>query len=422
MFASVIHRLKTHFAYVLLATVVIVHLAMMGSLFWGYLNPLFHDSDTLPKGMDFFSIYEAGHRALENKSVYAVTPQYAYYRYIPAFAYVFAVPANALPQWSAYWAWVAIYELLLVVNAYATWRVAGRGKWAVVGAAMWFLFTPFYLEQYMGQFSFLMATALLWTGIGIARGRELIAGLPWAASLIVKTNSALLLPLFVRLRWARSLLGAAALVGLSIPYFVLRPGDLREFYDLNLRVTQTGPRPFVYYPGEQGVVALIRNTLMSGDPNSQGMPSRYVLALAVAVVGVSLIATFLFRDVDPLTLFAIWLSVYFLIYQVWEHHYVMYLPVLVLLVTLRPACRWWALAAFALIALPTPYWLLNHVWNTGPVPMKVLPAYQEVWPQWGVILHHAMKPVPVLALWGYLVVSELMSGAGVIQRVALHTT
>jgi hypothetical protein len=73
MFAPVIHRLKTHFAYVLLATVVIVHLAMMGSLFWGYLNPLFHDSDTLPKGMDFFAIYQAGHRALENKSVYAVS-------------------------------------------------------------------------------------------------------------------------------------------------------------------------------------------------------------------------------------------------------------------------------------------------------------------------------------------------------------
>jgi hypothetical protein len=333
------------------------------------------------------------------------------------------VPANVLSQWSAYWTWVAIYELLLVVNAYATWRVAGRGKWGVVGAAMWFLFTPFYLEQYMGQFSFLMATAILWVGIGIARGREVIAGPPWAASLIVKTNTALLLPLFVRLRWTCSLLGAAALVGLNMFYFVLRPSDIKVFYDLNLRVTQMGPRHFLYQPGEQGLVALIRNTLMSGDPNSHGMPGRYVVALAIAVVGLSLIATFLFSNGDPLALFAIWLSAYFLIFhKVWEHQYLMYLPVLVLLVALRPAHRWWALAAFVLIALPTPYWLLNHVWNTGPVPMTVPPAYQEVWPQWGVILHHAMKPVPVLALWGYLVVSELMSGAGVIQRVALHTT
>jgi hypothetical protein len=422
MFAPVIHRLKTHLAYVLLATVIIVHLAMMGSLFWGYLNPLFHDSDTLIQGMDFFDIYEAGHRALENVSVYAVTPYYAVYRYVPAFAYAFAVPANVLPMRSAYWAWVGVYELLLVLNAYATWRVAGRGKWAAVAAGMWFLFTPFYLEQYMGQFSFLMATALFWTGIGIARGREVIAGPPWAASVIVKTNSALLLPLFVRLRWTRSLVGAAALVALNIPYFVLRPGDLEAFYKLNFRLSQTGFRPLLYYPGEQGLVALVRNALMAGDPNSQGMPGRYVVAVAIVVVGLSLLATFLFPKGDPLALFAIWLSVYFLIYAVEEHHYVMYLPVLVLLVGLRPAHRWWALAAFALIALPAPYWLLNHVWNTGPVPMNVLPVYQDAWPRWGVILHHAMKPVPVLALWAYLVVSQLKSGAAAIQPSLPRTT
>lgn len=431
MFAPAIHRLKTHFAYLFLATAVIVHLAMMGSLVWGYLNPLFDNSTASPQGIDFFSIYEAGHRALENTSVYhesaagpAVTPYQVAYRYVPAFAYAFAAPANALPPWSAYWAWVAVCELLLALNAYATWRAVGRSKWAVVAAGMWFLFTPFYLEQYMGQFSFLMATALFWTGIGIARGREVIAGPPLAASLIVKSNSGLLLPLFVRLRWTRSLVGAAALVGLNIPYFVLRPSDLEAFYKLNSRffLDQTGHRVFLYGPGEQGAVALIRNALMAGDPNSKGMPSGYAVALAAAVVGLSLAATFLVRKGDPLTLFAIWLSVYFLTYQVWEDHYVMYLPVLVLLVGLRPAHRWWALAVFALVALPTPYWLLDHVWNTGPVPDNILISHQEVWPPWGVVLHHAAKPLPVLALWGYLVVWQLKGGIGVIQRFTLRTT
>ena len=117
------------------------------------------------------------------------------YRYVPAFAYMFAAPVSAAPPWWAYWGWVAFNELLLVANAYVTWRIGGRGRWGLIGASMWFMFTPFYLHQYMGQFTFLMATALLWAGIGVVRGREIVAGVPWLASLITKSSTALLSPL-----------------------------------------------------------------------------------------------------------------------------------------------------------------------------------------------------------------------------------
>lgn len=416
---SIPSHLREHWPRWLLAAAVAVHLAMMGSLFWGYLNPFFASSDLNPQGIDFFSIYEAGHRALENHSLYVddptssrVTPYYVFFRYVPVFAYGFAIPANAIPPWPAYWGWVALNQLFLVVNAYVTWRIAGRGRWGLLAAAMWFVFTPFYLEQNMGQFSFVMATAVLWVGVGIVRRREIVAGPPWVVSLVIKSNSALLGPVFLHLGWWRSVAAGAALAALNIPYFIFRHDDIEFFYKANVEsLFESGGRYFAYNPDIQGILALIRNSVLAFDSTAEDLPFVVPLVVILAVVALALAATFLPRTSDPLALLAIWVCAYFLVYEPWEHHYVMMLPVLVLLTALRPAARPWALAVFVLLALPTPYWLLDHVWNRGPVPPSdAFVSHQEAWPAWGVILDHASKPVPVLALWAYLVVSQLRQG------------
>jgi hypothetical protein len=389
---------------------------MMGSLFWGYLDPLFYSSDGSPRGIDFFAIYEAGHSALENRSVYdydldssSGTPFHSPYRYVPFFAYAFAVPANALPPWWAYWGWVAFNELLLIANVFATLLFAGRGRWGVIAAAMWLVFPLFYVEQHMGQFSFLMATALFWLGIGMLRGREALGGIPWAASVVAKSNSALLAPLLLRIGWWRSLIGGAVLVGLNVPYFLWRPGDLEVFFRKNF--TDFLNEDYLpYSPGDHGALALLQNTVKALDSPATQVPAAITVGLMIGVVGCSLVATFLARKTDSPALFAIWVSAFFLSYGVvWEFHYVMLLPALVLLVAFRPPTRPWALAVFALVALPTPYWLLTHVWNTGPIPDSTV-ALQHVWPAWGVVLYHAANPVPVALLWTGLVVSQLRGG------------
>lgn len=440
MLAVVVRFVRSRWGLALLGVAVALHLLMMGSLFWGYLNPLFDNADFHPQGIDFFGVYEGGRNALDNQSLFfydpsdtSATPYHTPYRYLPVVAYVVGAPMNAAPAWWAYWGWVAFNELLLVLNAYATWRIAGRGNWALVGAAMWFAFTPFYLELYMGQFSFLMATALFWTGVGFVRNREAIAGLPWVASLVTKSSSALLLPALVRFGWWRSISAASIVVALSLVYFGARPGDLDYFLWLNFDdvLGETGLpflelepqeregfffidrelRFFQYHPGEQGAVALLTNSLLTRDPDSTSVPVTYTAALVGTVTALSMAATFFARRNDWLVLFAIWTSSFFLTYIVWEHHYVMLLPALVLFVALRPAMRPWALVAFGFVALPTPYWLLDHLWNTGPLPPDgALVSHQEVWPAWGVILHHASKAVPVFALWAYLVAAELRSG------------
>jgi hypothetical protein len=411
----------SRWALVLVAMAVVVHLLMAGSLFWGYLDPLFDNSTVHDKGVDFFSIYEAGHRALEGGSVYyadpalaPVVPYSALYRYVPAFAYVFALPPNALQvgAWTAYWGWIAFYEVLLLANAYTTWRLGGRTAWAAVAAAMWFVFTPFYLEQYMGQFSFLMATLLLWTGAGIVAGREARAGPPWVVSLVVKSSSALIAPLFLRLRWWRTLLAGALLGGLSMLYFAWRPDEWEVFYRANFDVLGESTLRATYYnPGELGAVALLRNAILAFDAEAQGVSTVYTEAFAYAVIGIALIATFWPRRIDSLAVFAMWIATFFLVYTVWEHHYVMLLPALVLLVIYRPSLRPLALVTFVFVALPTPYWLFENVWNTGPVEaLGRYQSHQEVWPAWGVILQHTTKAVPVALLWLWLVATQLRRG------------
>ena len=411
--------LRNKWPLLLLGAAGLAHLVMMGSLFWGYFDSLAWPSERSTQAVDFFSIYEAGHQVLENQSVYtfaphdpaAAAPYFSPYRYVPVFAYAVGAPLNVLPPWRAYWGWVAFNGLLLVLNAFATWRVAGRGTWGVVAAAMWLVFTPFYLEQFMGQFSFVMATALLWTGIGIVWRRELLAAVPWAVSLVIKSNSALVAPVFLRLGWWRSLAAGAGAVGINALYFLWRPADLQLFLEINL--TEEFNRPALrlqYWPAQHGLTDLIENTYLALNAKALETPMAYVLIPVGAVIIVSLATTFFARRIDPLVLFAIWSATFFLVYNdVWEFHYVMLLPALVLLVAVRPSLRLAALAVFVTVALPAPYWLMNHVWNTGPLPDEHF-RLQNAWPTWGVIFNHGAKPIPVALFWIYLVISQVRQG------------
>src|SRR3990172_3142496 len=278
MLAKVRALAKDHWPRWLLGAAIVIYVGMMGSLFWGYLDPLFNNSDLERQGLDFFSIYEAGHRAIEKGSVYGglfepVTPYSTFYRYLPLFAYVFGAPANLIPPWWAYWAWVAFYELLLVATAYATWRMAGRGTWGFVAASMWFVFSPFYQAQYFGPFSFLLGVALFWVGVGVVRAAQSTATVPWAVSLVTKSNSALLGPLFLRIGWWRVLIGGGIAVAINLPYFLWRPADWDFFYNSNFGgLFQSTQRFFAYIPGDLGGPAFVRNVYFLLDSGAKEVP------------------------------------------------------------------------------------------------------------------------------------------------------
>ena len=127
--------------------------------------------------------------------------------------------------------WVAYTELVLLACIALTWRVARNPNQRARLTAMWLCYTPYYLELYMGQFSFVQG-ALLFLMLVLATVDRLGWGfdLAWIGSVLWKQNTALLLPLMVRLeRWRVLLLLALLLVLTSAPYFALVPGSLLAF-------------------------------------------------------------------------------------------------------------------------------------------------------------------------------------------------
>lgn len=343
------------------------------------------------------------------------TVPYSYpFRYLPSVAYTVGLPLNLLSAWPAYWAWVAVNELLLLTNVYLTWRYASGPRLRLLGSAMWLAFTPVYLEFYMGQFSFLMATLFFWIGLGFARGSSFMTNVPWAVSVVVKTNSLVLFPVWLRMRRYLALLAVLGFAAaLNIPYFLLKEGSFDAW-----KGNFSGFLGDEQAPGNAGALGLrsLLSVIQSLANERPGLALDIGAAIAGApvwvpmIVGLSALATFAPRRFDAVSALGLWVATYFLIYKdVWEHHYVMLLPVLVLLVILKRQLASLAFFVYLLVALPTPYWLLERL--TGGSPPDLSPHYFSD-PQWNwssaqVVGYHLSKAMPTFLLWLGLVYTAL---------------
>lgn len=397
------------------------HISSWVSLSQGFLNPLFNDATRrLGQGSDFFAVYHAGEHFRHNESLYVLKegafPPYPFaysYRYLPSVAYTVGAPLSLLSPWVAYWTWLAFNELLLAINLVLTWRSSPTPALRWLCCSMWLLFTPLYLEFYMGQFSFVMASLLFWTGLALATKTPIAGGASWAVSLVVKTNSLVLAPLWLRMRAYRVVVGGLAFAALlNVPYFLLKPGSLGHWLDNFSGVF--GGAPIDTSAGSFG----LRNFLAAIDvlAEQRGGVVLNVLARiaeppvwAPAIAAVSLVATFAQRRFDPVTSFAVWCTTYFLIYtDVWEHHYVMLLPTLVLLVMRRPQFAAIALVTYVLVALPTPYWLFERLErDPAEVRSPLWSDPQHAWTALEILVNHLTKVLPTLLLWAVLVRSSL---------------
>ena len=380
---------------------VAMHVVGLMSLLSGWLDPLFNDAvNRIGQGADFFAVYRAGHNFIDGQSVYAATDgdvPYAYpFRYLPSVGYSLGALFNVTYAWNAYWAWVLINESLLVLNLYLTWRAVSDRRLALVAMSLWLVFTPFYLELYLGQFSFLMASLFFWRGLALQRGDAGSIGPAWAASLLVKTNSLLFLPLWLRLRMGWMALFSLAFVALiNLPYFLLVDGAWSAW---SANFASLGSGSVDPHPGNLGLPAFLE-TVRRDDPGSAaamlaGLPWGFL------VLGVCAAVTLIASPTQKLRLLAIWLCSYFFIFgEVWEHHYVMLLPVIVLLILFDPRIRPLALTSGLLLALPTPLYLFSQ--GSPPLDYTVIDP-QLYWDQSEIYLQHLSKVGPALFLFGGL--------------------
>lgn len=395
-----------------------LHLSFLLSLKWSFWNPFFHDPNhTYGPGADFFALYQAGHNAWNGTSLYdkmeveikqgdLVVPYFYPFRYLPLTAYTLGIVLTLFKPFTAYYLWIVFYEILLGLNIFLTWKISPNRNTAIMATALWLAFSPYYLELYMGQFSFLMGTFIFLMGYSYLMGKSSLFDMAWMASVLLKLNTLLLGPLLLRMKKILPIVGVLLLATLSSAlYFLKFPEDLPVFLD-NFKLSGTFGENF--HSGNHGFQSLLYNTIfrygnLSGSDSVQIL-YPITLPLIFLILGISLILTFFPPKWDVIENLALWISTYFLIYKhVWEHHYMMLLPVLVLLYLQTEGIRnqrshsRFVLAIYLLLALPTPFYLFNR-----PSTESVYDP-SMYWTRLEDFLYHLAKPLPVIFLYGYLV-------------------
>jgi len=356
------------------------------------------------RGWDFYAVYQAGHNVLTGASIYesdndkidVVVPLYTPYRYLPFLATTWGVVLNILSPATSLGLWVFVIEGLYLLCIALAWRHSGSGARGAVLAAMWLAFTPYYLELYLGQFNVAQAVLILVFLLqetqqpGTWRGE-----LAWGASLLVKPHSGLLaFPLLRGRRWRALLIGVVGVVVMSAPYMALHPTALGAFLH---NFVSDAPAPQL---GNLGVRQLIYSGLSALCPSMSASAHNTVQSLWVALVmAIALGLTFQSRRADPSDLYCFWLTSYLVLYHhVWEHHYILLLPVFTVLYLKRGA--WPVLLFYLPIALWTPYRWIDP---GGRAAYDASMRWTLLEPIWLDVLYHASKAIPTLLLWVYLI-------------------
>lgn len=399
-------------SWLLLGCAGLFHLALLAGWRWPKpLVPYFFDATVLSggRGLDFYATYQAGYNARHGWDIYEgdpakveiVVPYFTPFRYLPIVAYSAGAALSLLPPLTAFKLWVVLVELTFLACLAAIYRVTRHDPDLFARlAAMWLIFTPYYLELFMGQFS-LVQGALIFGMLVLAVPAEadqaqtarwrLFGGL-WLASLLWKINTVVFVPALGRWgRW-RTLAAATAVVALTtLPYFYAFPAHAVDLWANNFGNTVS--RPELGNLGFRQLVFTALNVAGAG-PGLQAWAQR---AVVLAVGGLALGLTAGRPAARPADLLSLWLTAYFLATpQVWEHHYVMMLPAVIAAYRVGP--RWTLAALWLLLALPTPFGF------TGLQPLIAanhdLRAF-ALEPAWRPLLQHASKALPTLALFIY---------------------
>ncbi|NLV73937.1 MAG: DUF2029 domain-containing protein [Chloroflexi bacterium] len=391
---------QLHAWHVLVLTgALIFHVSLLVSWRTGLWNRYTFDSVATHgrKGWDFYALYQAGYNARHGISVYSsdeiVTPVHTPYRYGPLPALTLGALLSLLPPVSALWVWAVTIELVLVACCIYSWRLAPDLDTKVICSAMWLCYTPYYLELYLGQFTLVLAAGVLMLMNWFAHQRPLASDLLWSATLLWKPMTVLLAPVWAARRRWRGIALAAMLTALTtLPYLLAYPdvwGHLASNLELRLGSQL----------GNLGVLQLWQALFLWLSPDSSEGTVRTVLMVwSVLVVLISLVCSTCSPNTSSWKNISLWLIVFYLVSpDVWEHHYVLLVPVFIYW-HIHSRSKW-VLILYAAIALWTPYRLIDP---QGLAAYDMSMRWLPLEPLWLNALYHACKAVPVLIIWGTL--------------------
>ncbi|MHA2076893.1 MAG: glycosyltransferase family 87 protein [Candidatus Thorarchaeota archaeon] len=393
-----------------LTIAILIHLLFIASLWTGMLNQFFHDTRyIIDQGIDFFAFYQAGNNALNGVDIYSfpdpLTVPYMFpYRYLAYFAYTFGAIFNLVPPILAYWIWIGILIVSVWLAAFRTRSVSKalhRQAWEWrIAMGMWFVFTPIYIELYLGQVT-LMAGILMFFALttpSIVKGRKGNWSMTsfWIVGALMKLIPFFIAPVLYGAGRVRSILVAVIIFVLAILVVPAGLETLQVFFAIN-----SGQLVYVHpYVGNHSLKMLLYYLL--GEPGSD---FSIITGLLIGIFFViSIVTTFYSRDVWACAgLFS--LVFFFIMFHVWEHHYTFLLPLLVLAwIRGRPEdkSRWVPLILVLLMSLPMlPIVELLSGVSTGIDPLTT----DTLW----LIVYHSSKVLPALAFYGFLLILAFRS-------------
>ncbi|MFW9963968.1 MAG: glycosyltransferase family 87 protein [Candidatus Sifarchaeia archaeon] len=395
-------------AFLMITT--LIHIGFILSLWTGMLNPFFHDTEyLLGQGADFFAFYQAGNNVLNGLSCYEipdslVVPYLYPYRYLPYFAYSFGVMMNLAPPLIAYWLWIGIVVVslwLAVLRTRSLSKLLNRPNWdGRIAIGMWLVFSPIYIELYLGQVTLIAGILLFFalTTPSFVQGQKTKWSMTffWITSGLTKLIPYLAAPVLFAAGRVRSVLVAFVVTILAVVAVPAGLESLRFFLDFNIaRANQISG-----YAGSHSLKMLLYYLL--GEPGNDftiitGLLTGIFIMITIGVILYS-------RDVWTCAGLFI-MSYFFIMTDVWEHHYTIILPLLVLAwIRGRPEdkARWVPFTLVLLMSLPVMP-IIEFLSGVGP---GVHPIYWG--PIWQII-YHSSKIIPALIFYGWLMLTAFRS-------------
>jgi glycosyl transferase family 87 len=398
----------------LLVILIAAHLAIVSSVVWQdrpIIWPLHNDTiHRAGRGADFYAVYHAGLNLRQGRNPYAnAADGVAWYpfRYLPIIA-VAAKPITYLSPRTTELAWAAVVEAILALLLVTLWRrIPDRAvRMAAIGLLL--VNSPYFLELYMGQFTF-AAVALCCLGLLLPAGSLLLCG-----SVLLKPLALTALPALARQRryWSHAAWMIVCVVLASVPYFLRHPEQGRTFLLLNFGGASG------YHAGNYGFVRLLQ--LLVDDAHLT-IVRRYWNAWALVLELVALAATALLvfrsKSTSVVVGVAALMLAHFLTYRhVWEHHMsgVCVLGAMLLTTGDRSRARTIAvLGSLLLLALPTSFGLMD----VAKDPSVFDPSTQ--WPRYASYLVVLPKVIPTLTLF-VIAVADLCRDGFMSPREAMR--
>ncbi|MFX1579398.1 MAG: glycosyltransferase family 87 protein [Promethearchaeota archaeon] len=398
-------------SWAFLISCVVIHVMFISSLFTGSLNSFFYDTKFIVgQGADFFSYYQAGHNVLNGLSPYAIPESlsvpYLYpFRYLAYFAYTFGVMVNLAQPIPAYWIWIGILICsiwLAVIRTRYVAKALRRPQWeGNLAMGMWFAFSPIYIELYVGQVTliagiltfFALTTSSFVDGLKSRWGTLTAA---WTTGSLTKLIPYFIAPVLIGAGKVRTVLVAIFVTILAILAVPAGFESLQYFLNFNTaRTFYINP-----YPGSHSLKMLLLYLL--GQPTSDF--TGITVILMVIFLALSLSTTLYSRDVWSCAgLFS--LTYFFIMTDVWEHHYTFLLPFLVL-AWIRGGpedkARWIPFTLVLLMSLPVMP-MIEFLGGYGPGLNPI--NWDLAWK----IVYHSSKVIPSIIFFVWLLITASRS-------------